>query len=124
MSVHVSLPIEACCTFIMKILCVIDNLSTGGAQRQIINLANGLHSRGHQVSIFCYAPGDMLAQHLAKEGIIVDPYNRNWFIHGFSFDQRFLDNELLEYVDLAYMHSLDTNHKVKAIIEALRPLNC
>lgn len=62
-------------------------------------------------------------KHLAKEGVIVDPYNRNWFIHGFSPDHRSLDYELLEYVDLAYMHSLDTNHKVQAVIESLKPLN-
>src|SRR4030042_6936694 len=53
----------------MKVLCVIDNLSTGGAQRQIINLAIGLHQRGHSVSMFCYAPGTLLAQPLEKEGI-------------------------------------------------------
>jgi len=53
----------------MKILCVIDNLSTGGAQRQIINLARGLHRRGHQVAMFCYAPGALLAQYLEKEAL-------------------------------------------------------
>ncbi len=62
-------------------------------------------------------------KYLAKEGIIVDPYNQNWFVHGFSLDQRSLDCELLEYVDLAYMHSLDTNHKVKAVLESLKPLD-
>ena len=55
----------------MKVLCVIDNLSTGGAQRQIINLAVGLKRRGHGVSVFCYAPGDLLAERLAKEAIPV-----------------------------------------------------
>lgn len=55
----------------MKILCVIDNLSTGGAQRQIINLARGLHRRGHQVAMFRYAPGELLAGYLEKEGIPV-----------------------------------------------------
>ena len=53
----------------MRIICVIDNLSTGGAQRQIINLARGLHRRGHQVEMFCYAPGDLLAPYLEREGI-------------------------------------------------------
>jgi GalNAc-alpha-(1->4)-GalNAc-alpha-(1->3)-diNAcBac-PP-undecaprenol alpha-1,4-N-acetyl-D-galactosaminyltransferase len=58
----------------MKVLCVIDNLSTGGAQRQIINLAIGLHRRGHDVSMFCYAPGTLLAQPLENEGIHVHLY--------------------------------------------------
>ena len=61
-------------------------------------------------------------KHLAKEGVIIDPYNQNWFTHGFSFDRRTLDYQLLEYVDLAFMHSLDANHKVKAILESLEPL--
>ena len=61
-------------------------------------------------------------KHLAKEGIIIDPYNQNWFTHGLSFDRRSLDYELLEYVDLVFMHSLDTNRKVKAIIQSLEPI--
>jgi glycosyltransferase involved in cell wall biosynthesis len=55
----------------MKLLCVIDNLSTGGAQRQITNLAVGLHQRGHDISLYCYAPGAMLAPYLEKEGLRV-----------------------------------------------------
>ena len=61
-------------------------------------------------------------KHLAKEGIIVDPYNQNWFTHGLSFDRRSLDYELLEYVDLVYMHSLETNRKVKEIVESINPI--
>jgi glycosyltransferase involved in cell wall biosynthesis len=53
----------------MKLLCVIDNLSTGGAQRQISNLAVGLHRRGHDVSVYCYAPGALLAPYLEKAGL-------------------------------------------------------
>jgi glycosyltransferase involved in cell wall biosynthesis len=56
----------------MKVLCVIDNLGTGGAQRQIINLAVGLHRRGHNVTMFCYTPGALLAEPLEKERIPVD----------------------------------------------------
>ena len=55
----------------MKLLCVIDNLSTGGAQRQILNLAIGLHRIGHDVSMYCYAPGALLAHYLEKEGLRV-----------------------------------------------------
>lgn len=38
----------------MKILCVIDNLGSGGAQRQLVNIAIGLKSRGHEVEFFTY----------------------------------------------------------------------
>ncbi len=55
----------------MNLLCVIDNLGTGGAQRQILNLAIGLHRRGHEVSLYCYTPGALLAHYLEKEGLRV-----------------------------------------------------
>lgn len=55
----------------MNLLCVIDNLGTGGAQRQILNLAIGLHRRGHDVSLYCYTPGALLAHYLEKEGLRV-----------------------------------------------------
>ena len=64
-----------------------------------------------------------ISKHLAKQGIIIDPYNQNWFIHGFSLDRRSIEHELLEYVDLAYMHSLETNHQVKAVTDSLMPLD-
>lgn len=53
----------------MRLLFVIDNLSTGGAQRQMISLALGLHKRGHEVSFFCYYPGDLLADKLHQAHI-------------------------------------------------------
>jgi Glycosyltransferase len=56
----------------MKLLFVIDNLGTGGAQRQMVNLALGLVTRGHQIRIFCYSPGDKLAQPLRDAGVSID----------------------------------------------------
>ena len=50
---------------------VIDNLSTGGAQRQMVNLAIGLKKRGYSVELFCYAPGDLLARPLYDQQIPV-----------------------------------------------------
>ncbi|MFZ9846896.1 MAG: glycosyltransferase family 4 protein [Flavobacteriales bacterium] len=38
----------------MKVLLVIDSLGSGGAQRQIVALAKGLCSRGHEVTIVYY----------------------------------------------------------------------
>jgi glycosyltransferase involved in cell wall biosynthesis len=40
----------------MKILCVIDSLGSGGAQRQMVNLACGLKAKGHDVEMFVYFP--------------------------------------------------------------------
>ena len=61
----------------MKLLFVIDNLGTGGAQRQMVNLAIGLTNRGHQVRIFCYSPGDKLAQPLRDAGISVEWWEKH-----------------------------------------------
>ena len=38
----------------MKILCVIDSLGSGGAQRQLVELAKGFKEKGHQVSFLVY----------------------------------------------------------------------
>ncbi len=38
----------------MKILCVIDSLSSGGAQRQLVELAKGFKERGNHVSFLIY----------------------------------------------------------------------
>lgn len=38
----------------MKILCVIDSLGSGGAQRQLVNLAVGFKEKGHEVSFLVY----------------------------------------------------------------------
>lgn len=40
----------------MKLLFVIDCLGSGGAQRQMVNLAIGLSQRGHEIVIFTYYP--------------------------------------------------------------------
>jgi glycosyltransferase involved in cell wall biosynthesis len=40
----------------MKILCIIDSLGSGGAQRQMVNLACGLKGKGHVVELFLYFP--------------------------------------------------------------------
>lgn len=40
----------------MKILCVIDSLGSGGAQRQMVNLACGLKAKGHAVELLVYFP--------------------------------------------------------------------
>jgi glycosyltransferase involved in cell wall biosynthesis len=54
-----------------KLLFVIDNISTGGAQRQLSSLAIGLARRNYKVDLFCFAPGDLLAKPLYEAGITV-----------------------------------------------------
>lgn len=66
-----------------KILCVIDSLGSGGAQRQMVNLACGLKKKGHDVNVFVYFPEfAFYKRRLAAAGIslIEVPKGR-----GFSF---------------------------------------
>jgi glycosyltransferase involved in cell wall biosynthesis len=55
----------------MKILCVIDNLGSGGAQRQMVTLARELKERGHKVEFFTYYPQDHYRFSLDDAGISV-----------------------------------------------------
>jgi glycosyltransferase involved in cell wall biosynthesis len=59
----------------LRILLVIDSFGSGGAQRQIINLAIVLKKRGHQVEIFNYFPHlDFYRSALQEEGIVIHDF--------------------------------------------------
>lgn len=67
----------------MKILCVIDSLGSGGAQRQMVNLASGLKERGYEVELFIYYPQlDFYREIIESAGI---PINEVYDVSGFSF---------------------------------------
>ena len=53
----------------LDILCVIDDLTAGGAQRQLVNLALGLKSIGHDVSFLTYHKRTFYEQILNDAGI-------------------------------------------------------
>lgn len=55
----------------MKILCVIDNLGAGGAQRQIVELAIGFKERGCCVEFLTYLHRSFYLSVLEKKGISV-----------------------------------------------------
>lgn len=61
----------------MKILFFIDNLGSGGAQRQIVNLAILFQERGHHVSFLIYGKSDFFLNILEKAQINVDRINSN-----------------------------------------------
>src|SRR5690606_25692609 len=48
-----------------RILLFIDSLAAGGAQRQMVVLANELHRRGYRVELVAYHPLDQLSQFLS-----------------------------------------------------------
>lgn len=56
----------------MKILCVIDSLGSGGAQRQLVNLAVGFKERGHTVSFLVYHHHDFYLDILRQNNIDVN----------------------------------------------------
>lgn len=63
----------------MKLLFVIDNLGSGGAQRQMVNLALGLQQRGHQIEFFIYYPQyDHFADLLHQANIPIHKYQKRW----------------------------------------------
>lgn len=66
----------------MRVLCVIDSLGSGGAQRQMVNLACGLKANGHLVEILVYQPRhDHFLPYLRHAGI---PVHRVSKPNGFS----------------------------------------
>lgn len=58
-----------------KILFVSPNLAAGGAQRQLINIANGFHKRGYEVSVFLFYDKGNLSNSLDKEIKIFSPFS-------------------------------------------------
>lgn len=52
-----------------KVVLFIDSLENGGAQRQIVVLANVLHQRGYEVTLLTYYSGDQLSQFLVSDRI-------------------------------------------------------
>lgn len=56
---------------IMKILCVIDSLGSGGAQRQLVNLAISFKDRGHDVTFLVYHSHDFYQKLLYEKNINV-----------------------------------------------------
>ncbi len=61
----------------MRILCVIDSLGSGGAQRQLVNLAIGFKEKGHNVSFLVYHRDEFYEQTLKENDIpiheIIEP---------------------------------------------------
>ena len=56
----------------MKILCVIDSLGSGGAQRQLVNLSIGFKERGHDVKFLVYHEENFFKKVLDDAGIQID----------------------------------------------------
>lgn len=53
----------------MKILWIIDNLGSGGAQRQLVTIAKKLKTKEYDVEVLCYQNQDFFAKQLNEEKI-------------------------------------------------------
>lgn len=78
----------------MKVLLCIDNLGSGGAQRQIVTLAIGLKKRGYEVDLFTYFPQNFFEHLLVEEGIklILVPKKNKLGLNVLSSLRRLLKN--------------------------------
>lgn len=56
----------------MRVICFINNLCSGGGQRQLVNLAISLKKNGHDVKFLTYHKNDFYLHLLNDEGIIED----------------------------------------------------
>ena len=73
-----------------KILFVSPNLEAAGAQRQLINIANGFHQRGYEVSVFLFYDKGTLRNSLDKSIEIFSPssvpivkrFRIPWIVYG------------------------------------------
>jgi len=59
----------------MRILCVIDNLGTGGSQRQLVELALGFKEKGNSVDFLIYYPNTFFGPILKEAGINITCIN-------------------------------------------------
>jgi len=55
----------------MKILCVIDSLGSGGAQRQLVNMAVGFKEKGHNVLFLVYHSKNFFKEILGENNISI-----------------------------------------------------
>ena len=91
----------------MKIVFLTRSLNIGGAERQLVLLARGLHQRGHEVAVAVFYSGGPLEADLKKASVRILPLNKRgrWDVLGFL--TRLILTVLYEWPDL--LHSYISN---------------
>ncbi len=74
----------------MRILCVIDNLGSGGSQRQLVNLAMGFKDNGHSVSFLVYHRENFYKDLIDRRGIHVNTIIETNYFKRFFKVRRFI----------------------------------
>ncbi len=89
----------------MKILCVIDNLGSGGAQRQIVELTLGFIEKGHHVEFLTYYPNSFFISVLEEAGVAITCIEEPSYIKRLLKMRRFIRkgkyNAVLSFLEAA-----------------------
>lgn len=81
-----------------KILCIIDSLGSGGAQRQLVNLAINFKRDGFDVEFVTYFPFDFYKRDLIDSSIKVTCINEKKYLSRIVKIKRFIDNSNCDIV--------------------------
>lgn len=77
----------------MKILCIIDSLGSGGAQRQLVELAKGFKNKEHEVLFLVYRSEDFFQKELVDNDIMVHTILESNYIRRLIKMRKFIRNE-------------------------------
>ncbi len=93
----------------MKLLFLLRSLHFGGAERQLVVLAKGLHERGHRVTVATFYDGGPLEQDLQRAGVLVRSLKKQgrWDVIGFT--RRLIRLVRHERPDILHSYLTDPN---------------
>jgi glycosyltransferase involved in cell wall biosynthesis len=97
-----------------KILLLTRSLSYGGAERQMVHLAAGLRSSGHEILVIAFYPGGELKSVLEASGCRLLPFRKagRWDLIGFFF--RLWKTIKSERPDI--IHTFSSSHNILAAV--------
>jgi len=110
----------------MRILCLIDNLGSGGAQRQVVYLGRELKKRGNTIEFFVYHAGGFFRPALDELGITVHQIDKRYvidpapFFHLYRLWNRSYD-VALAFLEMPSLYAelvnfLKVNHRIPLIV--------
>lgn len=106
-----------------RIVFLIRSLDVGGAERQLIGLASGLHRAGWRVRVLTFYDGGTLTSDLVEQGVVVESLHkrRRWDVLGFAL--RLIRHLRRERPDIVHGY-LVTSNVVSTLVKPFvgRPL--
>lgn len=115
-----------------KVLCLIDSLGSGGAQRQLVGLAGLLQQKGYDVTLACYYERVFYREHIERNHINLvklTPKNNKLskYIEVFSLIRRERYDAVIAYLSgpevIVSMARLFLRHKFVAIVSERNVVN-